>query len=587
MRDSAQGILEEEMTQMNKRARAIASLAGASLMVSTVGLVTGLGATSAVSAPVAGDCAVPFPVADLESGDEVNGMTVAKGTTPAPFTGEVIGVIEGGIDYDIDMIVVDLTSPDIDRVGSIWSGMSGSPVYAADGRLIGAVSYGLSYGPSQIAGVTPYEKMDDYLAAAGAPRAKVSVDKGEAKQLAQRAGISTAQAAKGFKRLSVPMTVSGVDPTRVNKVAKREYLRNPAKGASGVGRAAVGPETIVAGGNLGAAVSHGMVNYSGVGTVTSVCDDEVVGFGHRMAYLGDTSMTMHPADALFVQPDSLGSAFKVANLGAPVGVIDNDRWAAISGRLGPIPSGTRITSSSKLGSRSYAGTSTVTEPLYVGEVAWYHLYGTNDRAVDGYAKGDALVNWSIKGKDAAGTAFELKKTDRYASYYDLASEGAGEVPDLVYALSELHGVTVTSVDATSTLQKNTGRHRIQSIQRLAKGKWVDVDSTIRVKAGKKLRLRAVVSGPGGRAYRPVAVKVPRRMKGTKQSVYVVGGSSHYADGNWRSLSGLKTYVASKVRNDTVVAVVGNNSRKSKSVQSVSAPGAKVVAGQKRIRIVVK
>jgi hypothetical protein len=36
--------------------------------------------------------------------------------------------------------------------------MSGSPVYAADGRLIGAVAYGLA-GASTIAGITPAADM--------------------------------------------------------------------------------------------------------------------------------------------------------------------------------------------------------------------------------------------------------------------------------------------------------------------------------------------------------------------------------------------------------------------------------------------
>ena len=35
----------------------------------------------------------------------------------------------------VDMIMMRLTSAEIDRVGGIWAGMSGSPVYAADGRL--------------------------------------------------------------------------------------------------------------------------------------------------------------------------------------------------------------------------------------------------------------------------------------------------------------------------------------------------------------------------------------------------------------------------------------------------------------------
>lgn len=143
------------MNGMNRRRRSLAAVAGAGLLASTLGGFTAANhaAVSAAPGAPAGDCAVAFPVAGLESGDEVSGLTVAKGTTPAPFTGEVLGVLKDGIAPGMDMIIADLTSPDIDRVGSIWAGMSGSPVYAADGRLIGAVSYGLAWGPSPVAGI--------------------------------------------------------------------------------------------------------------------------------------------------------------------------------------------------------------------------------------------------------------------------------------------------------------------------------------------------------------------------------------------------------------------------------------------------
>ena len=42
------------------------------------------------------------------------------------------------------------------------AGATGTIVFE-DGRLIGAVAYGLSWGPSPIAGITPFEEMDDYL----------------------------------------------------------------------------------------------------------------------------------------------------------------------------------------------------------------------------------------------------------------------------------------------------------------------------------------------------------------------------------------------------------------------------------------
>ena len=154
--------------------------------------------------------------------------------SPDPFTGEVIGVLEDGIAPGLDMVIVDLDSPAIQAAGGIWQGMSGSPVYAGDGRLIGAVAYGLAYGPSPIAGVTPFEEMDDYLPAAK-PGAKV--DGRTATAIAAASDVSADQASQGFEALGVPTGVSGVGAARLAKLNhdKRAYFP---KSAFAAGRAA-------------------------------------------------------------------------------------------------------------------------------------------------------------------------------------------------------------------------------------------------------------------------------------------------------------------------------------------------------------
>jgi SpoIVB peptidase S55 len=109
-----------------------------------------------------------FPVADLTPGLVANGLTVERGNVADPFTATVAGVIDDGIAPGVDMIIVETDSPAIQRAGGVWSGMSGSPVYAPDGRLIGAIAYGLSFTSSPIAGVTPAADMLALLARPGA-----------------------------------------------------------------------------------------------------------------------------------------------------------------------------------------------------------------------------------------------------------------------------------------------------------------------------------------------------------------------------------------------------------------------------------
>src|SRR4051794_16272220 len=151
-------------------------------------MVPALGPAPAQSA-VSVECPEVYPVGSLHRDQAVTGLTVSHGTKPDGFTGKVIGVLNDGIMPGLDMIMVRLTSPEIDRVG-IWAGMSGSPVYANDGRLIGAVSYGLALGSSPVAGVTPYDHMDDHMA--DPMQDGIAVDRIAARQIARGSGVSAA-----------------------------------------------------------------------------------------------------------------------------------------------------------------------------------------------------------------------------------------------------------------------------------------------------------------------------------------------------------------------------------------------------------
>ena len=121
-------------------------------------------------------CPAAFPVRRLREGQVLNGLTVDRGTTPAPFTATVIGVLDDGIAPGLDMILAEASSPAIDRAHGIWAGMSGSPVYAADGRLVGSVSYGLTFGASPIAGITPAAEMRKLLSGGSAAAAPGEIE---------------------------------------------------------------------------------------------------------------------------------------------------------------------------------------------------------------------------------------------------------------------------------------------------------------------------------------------------------------------------------------------------------------------------
>lgn len=572
------------MTTTRRRGAALVTLC------TTTGLLLGtaaLGTSPATSAEPAGDCATPFPVAELTDGDTVTGLTVTRGTTPEQFTGEVLGVQEDGIGPDLDMVMVRVEMPEVEKAG-IWQGMSGSPVYAADGRLIGAIAYGLAYGPSPVAGVTPYADMDDYLTELPG---RVKVDKQAAARIARTTDVTRAQAAEGFRQLPMPVGVSGVRASRLATTEDRPYLPRTARAAgSSSAAAAAGPETIVAGGNMAASLSYGDVTQAGVGTATSVCNGRVVGFGHPMSFEGETTMSLHPASAIYIQEDPVSAAFKVANLGAPVGTVSEDHLTGITGRFGEPPAATTVSNTATYQGRTRTGTTKNTVRTALAGTNFYQILANHDRVVDAIMPGSETMAWQIAGTDVDGSPFELAFTDRYVSEYDVTGEVGYELSDLVYALTRIDGVTVDSVTSTSEVSKDSSSYRVRGVQQKRGGTWIPLGKGERAeaKAGSTINLRAVLAGPNGLSYIPVSMKIPASAKGFKGRIAVEGGGWMYTGGNINSVAKAEKMVSKMIRNDQVqVQIDLDKRRKHVERTKVTGPAGKVVYGSKRVRIVVK
>jgi hypothetical protein len=550
-----------------------------------------LGAAPASSAPNDGDCAAPFPQAELVDGQRVTGLTVTKGTTPERFTGEYIGVVNSGIAPGLDMIMVRLSSREIDRVGGIWSGMSGSPVYASDGRLIGAVSYGLAYGASPVAGVTPFDAMDDYLTQPAA--ARIAVAPRAAQRIAAETDVSTTEAAQGFARLPMPLTVSGVSGRRLaQSVGKRSWLDRGVRAAGSATAPGTGPgaDTIVAGGNLAAALSWGDVTMGGVGTATSVCGDEVVGFGHPMQYLGRTTESLHPASAVYIQEDPMGVPFKVANFGAPVGTITQDRLAGITGTIGTVPESTEISSTLGHGDRSRTGSSNVSVKSATADVTFYQLLANHDRVIDGYQGGTELQKWTVQGRDADGAPFTLDMRDRYVSTSDIAYESPWDVADQAWLLSSLRGVTVDRISVSTTLDDATTTVRVLRVEQYRGGRWVRVNRSnpILALSGRRVMLRAVIGNTDLNRIVRTRFDVPAKARGTRGSLRVTGGAAvgQYVDGT--NVDDVLDQYRSWVSNDEIQ--VGASLRKRGYAFRTSftkAPRAWVVRGQQTVPMFVR
>ncbi len=568
--------------------RGTRSLVAAAAVAATalVGIVS---APTPAQSVIAGDCTTPFPVSDLVADQAVTGLTVSRGTTPDAFDGVVLGVLKDYVAPGLDMVMVRLTSPEIDRVGGVWSGMSGSPVYAEDGRLIGAVAWGLGFGPSPVAGVTPFEDMNDYLPSP--PPATLRLPAKAAQKIAAETDVTAAQASQGFAQLRMPLTVAGAG-RGLDAGKKRTYTARATASGGTASASAAGPDSIVAGGNLAFTGSTGDITLGGVGTATSVCDDTVVGFGHPATFRGKISAGMNPADALYIQDDPVFGPFKVANIGATAGTITDDHLTGITGTFGAAPPSFDVTSTVNYGARTRTGSSQVLMSDYAADVTFYELLGNHDRVLDGRIPGTEENTWTISGHKPNGDPFTITLGDRYTDDDVVLYSSIWDIPDMVWVLSRMPGVTLDGVTMSGDVVDDTTTWSVTSAEYRKGSRWVKVANrrdVVFAKAGKTLKMRVLVTDAQGNTRKvPVALSVPGKAKGSQGMISVAGGTRYY-DSWWsaRNVEQMLKTANAHVRNDQVVAQMEAYARRSAvSKRSTSTAQDHVVQGRKRFTIVV-
>ncbi|NYJ01445.1 F0F1-type ATP synthase membrane subunit c/vacuolar-type H+-ATPase subunit K [Nocardioides thalensis] len=580
-----------------RRSRGIALAACVGLTATLGAVAPGITGGAAHAAP-AEDCAEAFPVAEVAPDQAVHGVTVSKGTTPAAFTGTVLGVLEDGIGAGRDMIMMDLTSPAIEAAGGIWQGMSGSPVYAEDGRLIGAVAYGLSWGSSPIAGITPFEYMDDYLGPADAAPARIPVGDKAATKIARTGEVTRAQADQGFEQLPMRFSISGISNARLTGARdhdNRPYLRGLKSSRSlngtAAGADAASVDTLIAGGSLAAVQSVGDVTYAGVGTVTSVCDGELVGFGHPMAAIGQAQYGLAAADVVHVQPDSLGAPFKVSNIGEVGGTIDSDRLSGIAGPLGPVPATTTFVSDITFEGDHRVGETDVFLDDALASVAFGGMVGNHDSVMDYYGPGSESQDWEIEGTDEKGNVFSISYSDLFQSSYDIAYDASYALADTLYVMSQMNDVAITSVTSTAVASDDDSVYRVRKVEQKVGGEWVllDNEERVKVKAGTTLNLRATLVNGGDQVTVPLSWAVPKKAAGTRGSLEVAGGAWDWLDVyEADTVAQMKRILASDSANNSVVGSVrlrGDGNRINASFESAEVD--LVVERSKYLDIIVK
>lgn len=533
------------------RRRWPARTAGAGLAVAALmaGFLTSPASAQAPVAPaaVADPCPTPVPAAEITPGLRGEGLTVVRGTTPQPFAVEVLGVLPGGITAGKDLIVVEVSDVAGGHVidqggGGIWAGMSGSPVYV-DGRLLGSVAYGFTGANSPIGGVTPatdMEKLLDLSARAAARPAAVSeadtvkLPTPLRRQVAARAEAGVPRG--GLQRLPIPVSLSGLGPSRV----KRFQAQADAAGLSvvaraGAGRAAPSAEGPFAvpqpGGNFTSVLSYGDLTLAGTGTTTAVCGDQALAFGHPFNFAGAVGYGANEGVSLAIIRDDAFGSFKLATVGDPLGTVDQDRLSGVRARLGVAPRMAEVTTTigNSITGLRRTGTTQVAAPELLPAVALFAALGNYDHVFDEIGDGRASSRWTITATRAGGQTFTVSRANLWASTGDIAFEPALDLALTLDALvnQEDEPVTVQKVDLHSNINTRVQQFKVTKVEvAVGKGAYRAVNA-VAVRAGDTLKVRSTLQYYRSTKVKRVvsSFKVPARARGQEGFLEISGGLS--------------------------------------------------------------
>lgn len=345
-----------------------------------------------------------FPLDAIEPGLRGYGLTEGPAGVDR-FDVEVLALQEGfGLGFPL--VLVRASGGVVDEGGGVSAGMSGSPVVLGTGpeeRLLGAIGYVFPDSVGGLALVTPI----------GAMRGG-----------AGGAGSAAALAALGAVPVATPLLVSGLGGRALALLQSSVLGRGPTPIQAvqgGGGRGSVASEPPVPGSAVAVQWVRGDVDIGAVGTVTEVEGDRVLAFGHPVLGIGAVDWPLASA-AITAVVANRTVPFKLANTAeGSIGAIDQDRPAAIGGRLGGAADLLPVTLTVAYGDATEALRFEVVrdEALWPTLVAVATLEAL-DRVRDRAGEGTATLHWDVTFPSGPG----LRLSEAVVDADDVATAAA-------------------------------------------------------------------------------------------------------------------------------------------------------------------
>jgi hypothetical protein len=204
----------------------------------------------------------------------------------------------------------------------------------------GGIQASAGNGTALSAAVMPRLSAVEFLKAMATGKTEEAFDR----MAAGFAAHQTSSALTGAKAIAIPLSMSSFAPETIARFGK--YLDDMSLMAVPSGSMSTSSTTATTGAAKGPALSpfkpgdpvaavllNGDFTVAATGTVTHVEGNRVWAFGHPFLDMGEVSFPMARSEIITVLPN-LASSSKVANTGAIVGALTQDRAVGIMGELG-------------------------------------------------------------------------------------------------------------------------------------------------------------------------------------------------------------------------------------------------------------
>lgn len=369
-----------------------------------------------------------MPLEQVKSGMTGVGYTVID-TSGAiePFNVDIVGLTNSGKGTST-MIMARASGELIDKTGGVLRGMSGSPIYV-DGKLIGALAIGYKEMSPYTFFITPIEHMtklwnlpdkraEDKVATIPVKKSDETIDEekfiDKAKDIFMGKDddgekISDDEKSSDGKKSSdedeekIFMLFSGFDNNGLNFLKKElsslgfnNFYAAPAAGSA---TSIKYNAKLQPGSPVGVALVYGDFIVGATGTVTTVDNDRILGFGHSFVHGGNVNYFLTDASVLGPISGAGGtSGMRMANIGDIIGRINQDRDAGVSGIIGNFPNVVPITINVKNNSQN-------TNETYHASIAYNEnilpklgatvVYSALSKSVDSLAEATVSVNFDI------------------------------------------------------------------------------------------------------------------------------------------------------------------------------------------------